>query len=134
MSEIVLDASITASWLLDDELDPRAAMTADLVRQDGALVPQLWHLEVRNALLAAHRRGRIDDDQLVQRIRSLSALPVTTDLVPDLNSAFDLARSHNLSFYDAIYLELAHRRQAALATLDNRLGLAASAEGLRILP
>ena len=134
MSEFVLDASVTTNWLLDDEIDPGASAVADLVMQDMALVPQLWHLEVRNALLVAHRRRRIDDDQLDRRLRSLSSLPVTSDSTPNFHSAFNLARSHSLSFYDAVYLELAHRRQAALATLDSRLRRAALAEGLQTLP
>ena len=125
---------MTTSWLLDDEVDPGAAIVADLVRQDTAFVPQLWHLEVRNALLVALRRGRIDNNQFHLRIRSLSELLVSTDSEPDFSSALDLAVSHNLSFYDAIYLELAHRRQAGLATLDDRLRRAASAEGLGTLP
>ena len=134
MSELVLDASVTTSWLLDDEVDPGAAIVADLVRQDTAFVPQLWHLEVRNALLVALRRGRIDNSQFDLRIRSLSELLVSTDSEPDFNSALNLAVSHNLSFYDAVYLELAHRLQLALATLDGRLSRAALAEGLQTLP
>ena len=134
MSKFVLDASVAVSWLLDDELDPKAAALADLVRQSGALVPLLWHLEVRNALVVAHRRNRIDDDQFALRIRSLGELPVTTDSAPDLDSALRLAASHGLSFYDAIYLELAYRHQTSLATLDNRLGEVASAEGVPLLP
>ena len=134
MSRFVLDASVAVSWMLDDELDPKAAAVADLLRQSGAVVPHLWHLEVRNALVVAHRRNRIDGDQFVRRIRSIRELPVTTDSVPDFDSALDLATSHSLSLYDAIYLELAYRRQSALATLDNRLSGAALAEGIQVLP
>jgi hypothetical protein len=46
--------------------------------------------------------------------------------------AFNLAREHVLSFYDALYLELAKRREAALATLDAELARAARAEGLEV--
>ena len=59
MSRLVLDASIVSDWLLDDEFDPRASTALTRLRQDGAVVPQLWHYEVRNALLSAERRGRI---------------------------------------------------------------------------
>ena len=102
---------------------------------DGVVfVPQHWHLEVRNALLVGERRGRITSEQTSTSLTYLSELPLLTDSEPDLNAALDLARSHGLSFYDAIYLELAHRRQVELATLDGRLKQAASAEGLGILP
>ncbi len=50
-----------------------------------------------------------------------------------MNIAFALAEKHGLSFYDAIYLELAKRHGAALATLDNALAGAAADEGLHLV-
>ena len=120
--------------MFDDESDPRADTVLSEVVDGGGLVPQHWHLEVRNALLVGERRGRITSGKVSECLSDLSELALHTDTESDLDAALALARSHNLSFYDAIYLELAHRRQAALATLDNKLGLAASAEGLRVLP
>ena len=133
MSALVLDASVAGSWLLEDELDPRAARAAERVPEDGALVPQLWHLEVRNALVSAERRGRITARGLNDRLRALRRLPVTTDAAPDLDAVVALARSHRLSIYDAVYLELARRHRAALATLDAGLAHAAAAEDLPIV-
>ena len=133
MSALVLDASVAASWLLDDEMDPLAALVSAQVVQDGAVVPQLWHVEVRNALIVAERRGRISPDGLNERVRALVDLPVSTDTEPDLDAALALARAHGLSLYDAIYLELAQRYQTAVATLDGRLVQAAAAEGLSLV-
>ena len=133
MSALVLDASVAGSWLLEDELDPRAARVAARVPEDGALVPQLWHLEVRNALLSAELRGRLTARGLSERMRALRQLPVITDPEPDLDAVVALARSHRLSIYDAVYLELARRRQAVLATLDSRLAHAAAAEDVPIV-
>ena len=116
MSALVLDASVAASWLLDDEMDPLAALVSARVVEDGAVVPQLWHVEVRNALIVAERRGRISADGLDERVRALVDLPVSTDTEPDLDAALALARAHGLSLYDAIYLELAQRYQTAVAT------------------
>ena len=98
-----------------------------------ALVPQLWHLEVRNALLVAERRGRIRADEVEERLRCLLELPVKTDTEPNLETAFALARGRHLSFYDALYLELALRCGGALATLDAALARAAVAEGLSLV-
>ena len=119
MTTLVLDASVACDWLLDDELDPRAVRVAECVSQDGALVPQLWHLEVRNALVTAERRGRLTA-QGAERPPgyALRQWPVVTDSDPDLDAVVALARSHHISIYDAVYLELAQRRRAALATLD----------------
>ena len=60
-------------------------------------------------------------------------LPIRTDMEPDLDIAFALAERHGLSFYDAIYLELAKRYTAALATLDKALARAAADEGLPLV-
>ena len=87
-----------------------------------ALVPQFWHLEVRNALLGAERRGRIRADEVDERLRRLGELPVRTDTEPHVGAAFALARTHGLSMYDAVYLELAQRSDAPFATLDKALG------------
>lgn len=98
-----------------------------------ALVPQLWHLEVRNALLAAERRGRINVDEVEERLRFLLELPVKTDTEPNLKAVFALARARHLSLYDALYLELAIRCECALATLDAALARAAVAEGIPLV-
>jgi len=63
----------------------------------------------------------------------LSALPNAAD--EETNTyAFShtrkLGRSHNLSAYDAAYLELALRRGLLLATLDDKLKAAAHAVGV----
>ena len=62
----------------------------------------------------------------------MDGLPIRTDVDPDLQSAFDLARTHELSIYDALHLELANRERAELATPDGALGRAAAAEGIAL--
>ena len=130
MSGLVVDASIVVAWLFDDEDEPRADRVLDQLAEGGALVPQLWHLETRNSLLTAERRGRLSPGEVRERLDALKGLPIRTDEEPDLQSTFDLARAHGLSFYDALYLELAKRESADLATLDRALGRAAVAEGV----
>ena len=46
----------------------------------------------------------------------------------------DLGRRHNLSSYDARYLDLAMTSRIPLASLDQRLAAAALAEGLPSFP
>ncbi len=130
MSGLVVDASIVVAWLFDDEDEPRADRVLEQLTEDGALVPHLWHLETRNSLLVAERRGRLSPDEVKERLDALKDLPIATDEGPDLQSAFDLARAHGLSLYDSLYLELAKREGAELATLDGPLGRAAVAEGV----
>lgn len=133
MSALVLDASVAAAWLFDDEDEARADAALGRIKSDGAVVPQFWHLEVRSALLAAERRKRISKDEVEERLRFLLELPVKTDTELDLVAAFALARRRRLSFYDAVYLELALRCGGALATLDAALARAGVAEGLALV-
>ena len=129
-SDIIIDASATAAWIFDDENSPYADAVFDRVKVNGALVPQFWHIEMRNVLLSGERRNRITAWQADQHLANLLALSLRIDDGLDLADAFILARAYGLSFYDAIYLELARRHNAMLATLDGRLTRAANAEGL----
>ena len=100
MSRFVLDASVTAAWLLDDEGGVRANAALARLETEVALVPQL---------------------------------SVRTDTEPRVTTAFALARRHGLSIYDAVYLELAQRSDAPLATLDQAMSRAARATGLALI-
>lgn len=133
MSGFVLDASVAVAWLFDDESDRRAEFVLTRLKNEQALVPQHWMLEVRNSLLVGERRGRIRANEVDERLDGLRALPLRTDTEPDLEVAFALARAYRLSFYDAIYLELAKRNGIVLATLDDRLKQAALSEGLAMV-
>ena len=130
MNPYTLDASVAAIWVLPDETDPLADEALNRMEKSGAVVPGLWHLEMRNVLIVAERRGRITAEQTQKALRILNGLPIATDSTPDLDMALYLARAHELTFYDSLYLELAVRRRTALATLDDQLGRAAAAEGL----
>ena len=133
MTAPVVDASVALSWVFDDEDHLRADSALERLAEEGALVPQLWHLETRNALLTAERRARLSSAEVNERLDAVKDLPITTDEEPDLQVAFELARTHGLTIYDALYLELAKRKNAELATLDRHLGQAAQAEGIHLL-
>ncbi len=130
---VVLDASIAAAWIFDDEEDPRADEALIRVESGHAVVPQIWKFEIHNSLLFAMRRGRIDPYEIGPRLRVLAELPIDTDHSPDFDIAFALAREYGMTFYDAVYLELAVRREAPIATLDQELARAAASEGLQVI-
>lgn len=130
MPRFVLDASVATAWLLEDEDEALSNAALARLETEEALVPQLWHVEVRSALLSAERRGRIRPDEVDERLRSLGDLPVRTDTDPRFGAAVALARTHSLSMYDAMYLELAQRLDAPLVTLDKALARVSHATGL----
>ena len=127
---MVIDASVAAIWLFEDERSERADAALVALQNEVGLVPQLWHLEMRNMLLMAVWRERISLEDAGRHINVLAALPVQTDEAPDLAATFDLANRHSLTFYDGLYLELACRRRSPLATADRRLLAAARSEGV----
>jgi predicted nucleic acid-binding protein len=89
-----------------------------------AIVPEIWILEVLNVLLAAVRANRIERVDSSRFLQLLSGLPISEISRSSLfeNSlTLDLARQHNLSAYNASYLELAIREAAPIATQDSRL-------------
>ena len=133
VSHFVLDASVAGVWLLEDEDDPVANAAISRLATGFALVPQLWHLEVRNMLVVAERRGRMDGMGIEDGLRRVGELPIRTDTEPDLGAALALARRSRLTIYDALYLELALRADAPLATVDRALASAAVAEGRQLL-
>ena len=133
MSDFVLDASVTLTWFLDDEQAPQADVARAGLIKDRAFVPHLWHLEVRNGLIMAERRGRLSANRMIECLEALKWLPIQTDSETVLETVVTLARTHSLSCYDAVYLELAKRRDAALASLDGALTRAAALEGVQLV-
>lgn len=137
MTALVLDCSIAVAWCFEDEITPEIDALADRVRQEGAVVPSLWHLEVGNALLQAVRRGRIATAALQTRVEALAELPIVTDEETTRRAwreVLALALAERLTTYDAAYLELAARRGLPLATKDADLRAAARSFGVPLLP
>ena len=128
----VPDASVAAVWLLPDEEAPLADLALGRLMDEEAKVPNLFWHELRNLLLSAERRGRIDERHANESIARLRQLPIHCPGEPDDAHVMALARDHQLTAYDASYLALAIREGCALVTLDRRLTQAASAEGVSL--
>jgi predicted nucleic acid-binding protein len=108
----------------------------DRVAKEGAIVPSLWRLEVANILKIGIRRGRNTAQFRDAALMDLETLPIEIDDQTDLHAwhtTLHLADLHNLTLYDASYLELALRRDLPLASLDRDLRAAATAESIRLL-
>ena len=80
----------------------------------------------------AMRRKRIDEAFRDGSLRDLSVLPIVINQESDghiWGATLRLADQYGLTVYDAVYLELALRRQLPLATWDDALRKAAMASG-----
>jgi predicted nucleic acid-binding protein len=132
-TRFVLDSSITLAWAFEDETDAYAEAVADSLTASEAVVTTLWPLEVGSALLVGERRQRTTEAKVTQFLRLLETLPIRSDEETTLRvwkDTLPLARRHNLSVYDATYLELAVRLGLPLASLDVSLKTAAAAVGV----
>jgi predicted nucleic acid-binding protein len=133
---MLLDASMTMTWLSSDEQTAASRRLLQQVIAEGAVVPSLWRLEVANVLRNAVRRRRCDDLYADRSIMRLTDLRLQTDGETDLHAwgmTPELARTENLTLYDAAYLELALRRALPLASCDTELLAAAARRGVETL-
>jgi predicted nucleic acid-binding protein len=134
----VLDASVGLAWFIDDPAPSYAIQIRNLMASGkGALVPSLWVLEMANGLLMAGRRGKLtaaEMDHGLGRLEALITAGIDVDaVVPTIREAFAPAHAHQLTTYDAVYLELARREGLPLATLDKSLRTAAAKIGIRAM-
>ena len=95
---------------------------------DSLVVPALWPLEVTNTLIILRRRRKLTPDEARTAIELIRELPIVIDseaAALAFTRLVDLASEHELTVYDATYIELAMRRQVPLASNDTRMKQAA---------
>lgn len=134
--QFVLDCSVAISWCLVDESNPTANAILAMMPDAEAFVPGIWSLEIANVLLVAERRNRMTTDQSSEAITLLQSLLIQVDTATDANAlgaTLTLGRQEGLAAYDAAYLELALRLGLPLATIDQRLALAATRCGVDLV-
>jgi len=132
----VVDCSIAMAWLFNDEATPKTEALLNRLTTETALVPAWWFIEIANVLAMAERKARITPTQSDAFIADLGKLGIERDDEAP-NRAFTyllaLCRKHQLTSYDAIYLDLAVRHNLPLATLDEDLRKTAKKLGVRLL-
>ena len=133
---LVIDASMTVAWLFSDEPSEIPQTVLRRVAAEGALVPSLWRLEIANVLRNAVRRKRCDTGYATRCLQRLGRLQIVVDAETDAQAwgrTRQLSIEHDLTVYDAAYLELAIRRRRPLASRDAALLKAGRKTGLDVL-
>lgn len=121
MSEAVVDSSVALTWCFEDEASAETDALFERVRDEGAMVPGLWYLELSNVLLQAEKRGRISGDDVAARLDLIAELPISVaqeTTVRAWREILTLARAEGLTTHDAAYLEIATRRGLIITPLD----------------
>jgi predicted nucleic acid-binding protein len=134
LSRFVLDASVALSWCFQDEASAYADQILHMFAEGAeAHVPAIWPFEVCNALVIAERRNRIGVAGSTYWLNRIAGLQIVTSPLSHLRETaepFSIAREYGLTIYDAAYLELAHRSDLPLATIDRKLQAAARRAGI----
>jgi predicted nucleic acid-binding protein len=117
---LVVDCSFIMSGILPDEADKNIQYYLYEI-----YVPSIFFLECNNVLLSALKRDRIQESSYFEYTNLLKNLPLQIDNFSTTKESLyfigQLAKKHNLTAYDASYLELAIRINATIATFDKDL-------------
>ena len=132
----VADASVAIGWVHPAQSTTQTAAMLEAIAEGATLeVPALWPLEVANALAVLVRRRKLTEDERQTALGWLAGLRTRVD---DEGSALafsglsKLADLHQLSVYDATYLELAQRRGLMFGCKDGLLRQAAKRSGVKL--
>ena len=137
---IVLDASFIVKLVLEEEGSETAAtllkewiLGGETIKTVDIALP-----ETLNALWKHHIIIRdLGQDSLREAVRDLLMLwdklsyTHSSELADD---ALDIAVKHGITIYDALYLALAQRHSASLATFDKKLKTTANKLGIKTHP
>jgi predicted nucleic acid-binding protein len=133
VTSVVVDASVAVKWCLPSLREELVAEAEELLagsRREELrfLVPDLFWVELGNALWKAVRRGEISHDNAAQAMSFVSDLDITTMPSIDLVSeALSLAVTYGRTVYDSLYVVLATQSKSDLITADERLANALAA-------
>jgi predicted nucleic acid-binding protein len=132
----VADASVAIGWVHPAQATSDTHAMLEAVEHGAAIeVPALWPLEVANALTVLTRRGKLKEDERQAALGWLRGLPLRIDhemASLAFSHLSELASQHQLSVYDATYLELAQRKKLTLGCHDGPLRKAAKRLGIRL--
>lgn len=118
----VIDTSALLRLFIPDGLIPEGFETFLRGVERGnnmAIAPELLLVESANVLDRKRKMDEISETESVQLLTDVLSMPIRYfphgPLIP---AAFDLAREHRITLYDAVYLALASEQGAVLFSAD----------------
>ena len=134
---IVLDASLMVEWLATREGHILAREVYGSLPDVPIRVPGHWALEICNALRPDIRSKKLSISDLHVIMERFDLLDIRAEPPVDLDDIGPLAQfavAHDLTAYDAAYVQLALQNNATLATLDKAMRAAAQRLNIPVLP
>ena len=132
MKRYVVDASVAARFVLDEELDDEAKSILEgfVEGEYNLLAPTLLNYEVGNALRTAASRKEISVEESEVSYEAFLGFKIDVDNmeIDDYLGALALSSRRNISVYDAAYIWLSKKLAAPLVTADAKQMEAATDE------
>ncbi len=126
MKKVVVDASVAAKWVVEENYSAQAARVLEC---EEIHAPEHWLAEAVNVLWSKVLKGDLEAEDAAERVAVLLRSPVIGTPVAALASrAFVISVEHSVTIYDSLYVALALERDIPFVTADEKLvrGLALS--------
>jgi predicted nucleic acid-binding protein len=119
VKEAVVDASVAAKWVVDEDHSDQAALLLEL---EACHAPNHWLAEAVNVLWSKVFKGDLTAADAEERATILLRAPVAGAPVPELMPrAFAISVACTVTIYDSLYLALAEKLGIPMVTADERL-------------
>jgi predicted nucleic acid-binding protein len=124
MSDLVVDSSVVAKWVLPE---PDSSVAQRLISEiagigNRLIVVDLVFPEVANAIWKQHRRHLISLDEARGFLAALRTIPVHIEAATRLlDPAFEIAVKYDRAVYDALFVALSRDLRLPGITADNSL-------------
>ena len=131
---LIVDASVVVAWFARNQASDYTDRIRRQARNQRLHVPAVWPLEFANALWQLQRRKLLSDGQVDTIIDLAEPLDIVVHgeaLAPRRLVA--VARIHDLTAYDASYLDLALTLRYPVACRDGALKGALRAAGAKLV-
>jgi predicted nucleic acid-binding protein len=123
------------AWCFEDQRTGYTTAVLEALVDGYAVVPALWFLEVANVATLTEQKGVLRAADRVRFLKLLGGLRKQVDHATGervWGEVYTLSLRHQLTSYDARYLELAKRMSLPLASQDGDLRAAAKKEGVAL--
>jgi predicted nucleic acid-binding protein len=124
MTNLIVDASVAAKWLLSEADSDKAAALfhAWIAKRIRLLAPDILPVEVCSALWKRVMRGLLPVAEAMRLQHEFGNLGIPLHPVGELaDAAFESALRFRHSVYDGLYLALARKTGADFITADEKL-------------
>jgi predicted nucleic acid-binding protein len=120
LTRFVVDASVAVKWVLPEVHSEDAFRLLDEGHYLEA--PDLIWAELGNILWKKWRRGEVAREKVPVLLDALRGFPLrSAPCEPLVDLAWEIARDHNRSFYDSLYVAMAVQQGSLAVTADRRL-------------